>query len=57
MASGAVPAGVRRLREKEVIKHDDIVVGILTGRQKDPSLAVKYHMNANNVFARPAISD
>ena len=57
MASGAVPAGVRRLREKEVIKHDDIVVGILTGRQKDPSLAVKYHMNVNNVFARPAISD
>lgn len=57
MASGAVPAGVKRLREKEVIKHDDIVVGILTGRQKDPALAVEYHMNANNAFARPARSD
>ena len=57
MASGAVPAGVKMLREEEVIKHDDIVVGILTGRQKDPTLAVEYHMNSKNMFARPARSD
>ncbi len=53
MASGAVPAGVRRLRSEGVIKKDDVVVGILTGRQKDPALAVEYHTNANNMFARP----
>jgi threonine synthase len=57
MASGAVPAGVRRLRKEEIIKRDDIVVGILTGRQKDPALAVEYHMNAANMFARPPKSD
>jgi threonine synthase len=57
MASGAVPAGVRKLRKEEAIKQDDVVVGILTGRQKDPALAVEYHMNAYNMFARPARSD
>jgi threonine synthase len=56
MASGAVPAAVRKLREEELIKKDDMVVGILTGRQKDPSLAVEYHMNADNLFARPPTS-
>src|ERR687895_1360926 len=45
MASGAVPAGVRKLRREGLIKMDDIVVGILTGRQKDPVLAVEYHTN------------
>jgi threonine synthase len=53
MASGAVPAGVRRLRKEGVIKKDDVVVGILTGRQKDAGLAVDYHLDANNMFARP----
>lgn len=53
MASGAVPAGVRKLRREGVIKRDDVVVGILTGRQKDPSLAVDYHTNPDNMFARP----
>jgi threonine synthase len=53
MASGAVPAGVRKLRKEGTIKRDDVVVGILTGRQKDPSLAVEYHMHADNMFARP----
>jgi threonine synthase len=32
------------------------VVGILTGRQKDPALAVEYHVNVNNMFARPPTS-
>jgi threonine synthase len=53
MASGAVPAGVRKLRNEGIINKDDIVVGILTGRQKDPRLVVTYHTNAANMFARP----
>jgi threonine synthase len=57
MASGAVPAAVRKLRGEGMIKKDDVVVGILTGRQKDPGLAVQYHINANNMFARPPTSN
>lgn len=53
MASGSVPAGIRRLREEETIKKDDVVVGILTGRQKDPRLSVQYHTDASNMYARP----
>ena len=53
MASGSVPAAVRKLRKDETIRKDDIVVGILTGRQKDPALAVEYHTNPVNIFARP----
>ena len=56
MASASVPAGVRKLRMEDLIKKDDVVVGILTGRQKDPALAVEYHINANNMFARPPTS-
>ncbi len=56
MASGAVPAGVRKLRNEGLIKRDDVVVGILTGRQKDPGLAVEYHSNPNNMYARPPTS-
>jgi threonine synthase len=54
MASGAVPAGVRKLRLEGIIKPDDVVVGILTGRQKDPKLPVEYHNNSSNRYARPA---
>ncbi|MGC2429143.1 MAG: pyridoxal-phosphate dependent enzyme [Nitrososphaeraceae archaeon] len=53
MASGAVPAAVRNLRKEEIIRKDDIVVGILTGRQKDARLAIEYHTNHKNPFARP----
>lgn len=53
MASGSVPAGIRKLRQKEIIKKDDVVVGVLTGRQKDPSLAIHYHLNKSNRFAKP----
>jgi len=56
MASGAVPSVVRKLRKEGLIKRDDMVVGILTGRQKDPGLAVEYHTNPNNMFARPPTS-
>jgi threonine synthase len=53
MASGAVPAAVKKLREEGVIANDEVVVGILTGRQKDPQLVVNYHLNPNNRFANP----
>jgi len=56
MASGSVPAGIRKLLKEEIIKKDDIVVGILTGRQKDSSLAVDYHTNKENRFAIPPTS-
>jgi threonine synthase len=53
MASGSVPAGIMKLREKELIKKDEIVVGVLTGRQKDPSIAIQYHLLKSNKYARP----
>jgi threonine synthase len=53
LASGAVPAGIRKLREQEIIKEEDIVLGILTGRQKDPSISMEYHMNTKNRFSNP----
>lgn len=53
MASGAVPAGVKKLIDEGTIKKDDVVVGILTGRQKDSSIPVEYHKNPQNRFANP----
>ena len=53
MASGAVPAGVKKLLGEEIIKKDDTVIGILTGRQKEPLLPIEYHNNISNKFARP----
>ncbi len=53
MASGATVAGIRKLVRQEVIKKDDVVVGILTGRQKDAMLPVEYHQNPDNCFAVP----
>ena len=53
MASGASPAGIKKLVEQGIIKKDDVVVGILTGRQKDSSLPVDYHNNPANRFANP----
>lgn len=53
MASGAVAAGVKKLVGEGVIKKDDIVIGILTGRQKDSSIPVEYHKNPHNKFANP----
>jgi threonine synthase len=53
MASGSVPSGIMKLRKKEIIKKDDIVVGVLTGRQKDPSMIIKYHSDNSNRFAIP----
>ncbi len=53
MASGASVAGIKKLKEEEIIKKDDVVVGILTGRQKDAMLPVDYHNNPQNRFAIP----
>jgi threonine synthase len=53
MASGSVPAGIRKLIQEEIIKKDDVIIGILTGRQKDAMLPVDYHNNPNNRFAIP----
>ena len=53
MASGATVAGIKKLIKSEIIKKDDTVVGILTGRQKDSMLPVEYHQNSTNVFAKP----
>jgi threonine synthase len=53
MASGSVPAGIRKLRLEGTINKDDVAVGILTGRQKDPTLPVQYHSDPLNTYARP----
>jgi len=53
MASGAVPAGIKKLIHEGIIKKDDTVIGILTGRQKDSSIPVDYHKNSQNKFANP----
>ncbi len=53
MASGASVVGIKKLIGEEIIKKDDVVVGILTGRQKDAMLPVEYHQNPNNLFAIP----
>jgi len=53
MASGSVPAGVKKLIGDGIIKKDDKIVGILTGRQKEPLLPINYHNDPSNKFARP----
>ncbi len=53
MSSGSTPAGIHKLMKEEIIKKDDVVVGILTGRQKDAMLPVEYHNNPENKFAKP----
>jgi len=53
MASGASVVGIKKLISEKIIKKDDVVVGILTGRQKDAMLPVEYHNNPKNKFAIP----
>ena len=53
MASGSVPAGVKKLIDNNIIKKDDKIIGILTGRQKEPLLPINYHNEPSNQFARP----
>lgn len=53
MASGATVVGIKKLIAEGIIKKDDVVVGILTGRQKDAMIPVDYHSNPANEFAKP----
>ncbi len=53
MASGATVVGIKKLINQEIIKKDDTVVGILTGRQKDAMIPVDYHRDSENRFAKP----
>jgi threonine synthase len=53
MASGAVPAGIKKLLDDNIMKKDDEIVGILTGRQKEPLLPINYHNDPTNQFAKP----
>ena len=53
MASGSVPSGVKKLIGNDIIKKDDKIIGILTGRQKEPLLPINYHNESSNLFARP----
>jgi len=53
MASGAVPAGIKKLLNDNIMKKDDEIVGILTGRQKEPLLPINYHNDPTNKFAKP----
>ena len=52
-ASAACVAAIKNLVKEEIIKKDDKVVGILTGRLKDPQMIVDYRSNPNNRFANP----
>ena len=53
MASGSVPSGVKKLIGNNIIKKDDKIIGILTGRQKEPLLPINYHNEPTNQFAKP----
>lgn len=53
MASGATVVGIKKLINEGIIKKEDVVVGILTGRQKDAMIPVEYHRNSGNEFAIP----
>ena len=53
MASGAVPAGIKKLLNDNIMKKDDKIIGILTGRQKEPLLPINYHNEPTNQFAKP----
>ena len=48
-----MPLEFRNVKPKLIIKKDDKVVGILTGRQKEPLLPIDYHNDSTNKFAKP----
>jgi len=52
-ASAACVAAIKNLVRQEIINKDDKVVGILTGRLKDPKMIVDYSSNPNSRFANP----
>ncbi len=52
-ASGATVAGVKRLVQGGLVAKDDRVLGVLTGRLKDPELITSYHLDPSNRFSKP----
>jgi len=52
-ASAATVAAIKNLVKEEVIKKDDKVIGILTGRLKESQMIVNYKINPKNQFANP----
>jgi threonine synthase len=52
-ASATCVAAIKKLVREEIIKKDEKVIGILTGRLKDANMIVDYHANQNNKFANP----
>lgn len=51
-ASAASVAGLRKLRESQIISRDEKVVCVLTGHQlKDPDVTVAYHSGDQKMFA------
>ena len=44
---------IKKLVDEGIMKNDDTVVGILTGRQKEPLLPIDYHNDSTNKFAKP----
>ncbi len=53
LASAACVAAIKNLVEQEIIRKDEKVVGILTGRLKDPQMIVDYRSHSDNRFANP----
>ncbi len=53
LASAACVAAIKDLVKAEIIKKDEKVVGILTGRLKDTQMIVNYRSNPNNQLANP----
>ena len=37
--------GIRKLRKEGVIRRDDIVIGILTGKTEGSKFVISYHMD------------
>lgn len=55
-ASASTVAGIKKLREQEVMERGETVVGILTGEiLKDPDAIIEYHSNPKNKFANTPI--
>jgi len=52
-ASAACVAAIKNLVKEEITKKDEKVVGILTGRLKDPQMVIDYRSNPENRFANP----
>jgi len=52
-ASASCVAAIKKLVKDEIIKKDEKVVGILTGRLKDSQMIVNYHTDKDNRFANP----